>query len=569
MKFKLSVFVLLAVFSAQNTHAGMFDKLIANVAKAIAPAAPTVSSLSDVSLNAVMESNLAPTELGTISQSFIPGWKTGGDAVSLMFTRKSGAGFFKIDGSVTVDGKPADYLTIGNYTVISDASPAPRKVEITTTSGQKAGFTLEPSKKKIKIVSINGEKDNVSLDLSKDVVVELEASGIADNALLKVSLAVNQVGIKSMYEVCNIHYAPKLVIPAAAFRNINIVPGGSALYSYKKSFLTVGVESLENATDISGTFSSVQYTSRISDGRFVNVGKEPDLNTGIMVKGSENPKDGDVSYDFFKPNAFRSRPAGQIKKIGLLSFGITGTTVAVKSVISEEKEDNRNGEQQTRTETVTFPAQSNGTWDGVMAKMYPELAAIVQSELGASILPVEAVTKAPSYQTIENFSTPDRNTDEGFSRTYSQTKLLAVAPVSEGFGVNAANERIMKESDANALMTLTLDLSARRDGDFGVMVPKLTCEITGKINGLATNTKYFTATVTGKGIPSENIGLTVKKSDQKDPKVFHNVGTISAAELDRIVRQSDILDAFRKGLKEMKAKENSNPDYVTVWNLQG
>ena len=40
------------------------------------------------------------------------------------------------------------------------------------------------------------------------------------------------------------------------------------------------------------------------DGKFVTVTTEPDLNTGLTAKGKEKLKDGEVEYDFFKPNAF-------------------------------------------------------------------------------------------------------------------------------------------------------------------------------------------------------------------------------------------------------------------------
>jgi hypothetical protein len=276
MKLKLLAIALLAVFTTSDSHADFKAKMLAKLAKAMAPAAPTTATLSDVSLTVLMESNLAPAELGTLAQSFIPGWKTGGDALVVMFSQKKGAGYMKIDGTDTVDGKPADYLTIGKYTVITEASSAARKVEVVTRTGEKQSFTVMPSKAKIKLVSINKKKGEVEVDLGKDMVLELEGTGVPANALVKVSIAVNQLGIKSMYEVCYVRYAPTITIPAAAFRNINIVPAAGMAYSYKKSFLAVGLESIEYATDVSGSISSVPYTSQHTDGMFIDVKKEPD-----------------------------------------------------------------------------------------------------------------------------------------------------------------------------------------------------------------------------------------------------------------------------------------------------
>ena len=62
--------------------------LLATMTKYLVPPAETTSSLGDIVLTAGIESNLAPTELGTISQSFFPGWSTGGDMLVLMFSKR-------------------------------------------------------------------------------------------------------------------------------------------------------------------------------------------------------------------------------------------------------------------------------------------------------------------------------------------------------------------------------------------------------------------------------------------------------------------------------------------------
>ncbi len=133
----------------------------------------------------------------------------------------------------------------------------------------------------------------------------------------------------------------------------------------------------------------------------------------------------------------------------------------------------------------------------------------------------------------------------------------------------------MKESGADALMSFTLDLQVDKDGDFGIMVPKLTFEIAGKINGLSTNTKYFTGNTIGKGIPCEDIGFQISYTGEgsgsfgkQTEKTVQPLGEITAEELDKIIRRSDLLTMFRKGLQAIIAKEKANSDYETVWNLQ-
>ena len=394
LKPKFILVIALALITCNGFAQGkLLNKMLAKVAKKAGDANVTsTATLDDIVPMGGVESNLHPAELGTLSQSFFGNWQAGGDQIAFTFFKKNTNSFFKIEGTVTVDGKPVEYMSVGTYSVISAANSSPRKVEIATSSGQKSSFTIAPSKQSFKIVSINGQTDNVSLDLSRDVVIEFDKAPVGDQ-LLKVNIAINQLSIKSIYAVCYIRPGQTITIPAAAFRNINIVPSGDALYSYKKSFLSVTAESLENATDISGNIPAVQYTCAYSDGKLITVTTEPNLNTGLVSKGKENLKAGEVSYDFLKPNAFMSRPSTQLKKIGLLSAGITGRTFSEHSVITQEENKSKDEAQTTKTTTLEFPMQSDATWSATMQKMYPEILSIVQTELNASVLPLDAVAK--------------------------------------------------------------------------------------------------------------------------------------------------------------------------------
>ncbi len=572
-------FIFLMLVSTQTgySQSKLLNKLIAKVAKK-AGAANTVSisSLTDVSPTVGIESNIYPVELGTISQSFFEGWKTGGDIVSISLFSKTNNSFVKIDGTVTIDGQPVNYMVAGSYGLITAPNRAPRKVEITTSTGQKSSFTIEPSKKQVKILSINGQKENIKLDLSKDVVIELENTGLSANDLLKVNIAINQVSIKSLYNVCYIKNAATLTIPAAAFRNINIKPAGSAVYNYKKSFIGVAIETTEAASAVSGSFPSLTYTRAYSDGKLITVSEEPNLNTGLEAKGKDNLKDGEMSYEFNKPNAFSSRPISMLKKIGMLSFSIAGKTFFETSVITQERNIEKGEAQTSKTTTITFPQQTNEVWDGVTAKMFPQLTAIVQAELNAEVLPVDAVQKTAAYKDIESYSRAEVNTASDFHRGYGKTKFLEAVPAGKGLGINGPNERMLNEAKVDALMNVSLTLELHQDGDFGVLVPTLTFELIGKTNGKETETKYYTGTITGRGVPCAEIGLTVEYSSasstdmkgRNDKKVYNTVGVITPEKLDNLVRRSDILTEFAKALKEIKGKEIANTDYEVVWSLQ-
>jgi hypothetical protein len=528
--------------------------LLAGLVKVAAPAAQSTTTLTDVVVTGGIETNLPPAELGTISQSFFSGWKTGGDQLVLMFTKKNGAGFYRIDGTVTVDGKPAEYAVIGTYSVITDSNASPRKVEIVTSTGERASFVMEPSKSRFEVLSVNGEKDKAPLDLTKDVVVELGAGQMPEGALLKVSLAMNQIGVKSFYEVCHVRYAPKLTIPAAAFRNINIKPGADALFNYSGSYLLFEAESAETPTDVTGALAEIRYTRAYADGTFVDVATEPELNPGLTVTGNAENMD----YQVFKPSAFLSRPSDQITKLGVISFSVRGTTFHQSSTSNTTSNTlvmggiaNTTTTTTTTITTLEFPQQTDATWDALMEDLYPDFVGVLTSVFKAEEVPVDTITGTDAYSLTQGFAKDDENTKVEFARSFRNTKVLsAFMPVSEGYGANGVNQKIMTQSGADALVTLTLDLQVAQSQDEKVlMMPKLAFEIAGKANGVNTSTKFLAGTVVSTtGVPFSR--------------------EITPDQLKAIVRKSDLLKIFRQALTEMKDKEHANNDYVAVWNLQ-
>jgi hypothetical protein len=538
---KLKLLFAFLIIAQAGFGQGMFAKAMAKVAKMVGTGNDqTTSTLTDITPILGIGSNLHSSDLGTMDQTLFKGWQTGGDIIAFTFTKKSSSGFYKLDGAVTCDGVPVEYVTSGTYAFISAGSTAPRKIELSTSSGQKANFTIAPYKKTLKLISVNGQKDNISIDPTKDVILEL-GTDVPEGTLMKVSLAMNQVGIKSMVDVCYTKSGKMITIPAAAFRNLSIIPGGKGLYNYKKSYLEISFESMENATEVSGTFPAVQYRAICYDGKFVTVTAEPVLNPGLTVSGTDLQMD----YTSFKPNAFYSRPMSEIKKIGVTSFAIRGTTYKQTTSTSETATTIT-----TTTTTLQFPKQPDAVWDALLEKLYPEFVAILQSEI-APVLPLETITNTPSYATVDAFAKDDQNTTVEFARAFRNSKVLsAFLPVSEGYGSNSVNQRIMNETGTDALVTLTLDLEIS-EGAGGLinMSPKLAMEISGKTNGLIGNTKYCTVNIKSTaGVPFSN--------------------TITPEQLEAIVRKSDLMTVFRKSIKEMVEKEKASPDYVTVWNMQ-
>lgn len=546
---KLKLLFAMGLAAQASFGQSFFTKGLTKLAKVVGNInTAKVSSLDDIQPTVTIASNLPTEKLGTISQSFFNGWKTGGDAISIMLTKKSTGGYFKVDGTVSVDGKPIDYLTSGIYGVVSDANPAARKIDIVTSSGQKASFKIEPSKKAIKLVSVNGQKDgDITLDLTKDITLELAVPAGLENSMMKASIAINQLSIKSVYDICYTRAAAKIVIPAGALRNINITPASTALYSFKDSYLQVGMESTEEAKEVSGAFPSVKYTAFYSDGKLVKISTEPHLNTGLVARGEDKALN--MKYDFFKPNAFLSRPFEQMKSIGLKSFAIRGTTYSQSSSTSTS-ETATTITTTTTTTTLQFPMQPDSVWDALLEKLYPDFIAAIQSELNTTVLPVETVTHSEAYKNTKAFAKDDQNTKVSFARAFRNTKVMsAFMPVTEGYGTDGINDKLMNETGADGLLSMTLDLQISSSGKLVTMVPKFGFEITGRTNGIQYNTKYCSGSI------QSNTGVPFSEKTIKE-------------ELEKIIRKNDMVAMLKKGLHELMEKEKSNGDYAPVWALQ-
>jgi hypothetical protein len=525
---------------------GFLNKIVSKVAKSVSGLTTTTTAdLTAVIPNVFYGTNLHSAAVNSIDQSFYNDWKENGNMVAVMFTTKGAYGMNKIDGEVKINGVPAEYVSTGLYVAFSDDNTSSKIVEVISSNGQKSAFTINPPKQAVKIVSINGQKDNVSLDLTKEVVLELENLSSDDKTPVLISLAINAIGLKSFYQVGYFAPTAKIVIPPAYFRNINIAPGNTKVigFNYKGSFFQVERSTIDQATDVSGVYPTVEYGNMYYDGKFLTVSTPPEINIGLTAKGTENFANGPVTYELYKPNAYMSRSSDQLKTIGITSFAVRGTTYYYSETTNDAL-------GRTTTKEATFPQFPNEVWDGILEKLYTDLVPIIQSEFNATVLPVEKITSTAAYKSMEAYAKDDVNTKVEFSTAYKDTKVISTfLPISESYGINNADSRLMKESGANALLKVTLDVRLTFEGKNSTMVPVLGIELNGEQNGPTTSTKYFTATITGEGVPyTKNI----------TPKVLEEI----------IVRKSDLLATFTKGLQELKKQEAANPDYKTIWSVK-
>jgi len=533
----------------EKSGGGFFQKVVGKLAKGAAKvgggvtgATKSTADLSVVEPHIFLMNNLLPKEIGTIDMDFFNGWKSGGDFVGVMFMPKDRLFMYKMDGSIKMDGKDADYQSTGVYTKIFDPSSNARTLELETKTGQKARFTLKPNSNQIKLVSINNKTTNCDIDISKDFSIQVANYSSRPNALIKVRIVAQTIGIRTTYDVGNFNAAPSITIPGYILKHINSTNKGM---NFKNCYLIVDDAALLELKDEAGGYSEpIKYIAMTSSALPVKLSADPKIFEGLEAEATEKFAAGKVDYSFAKPNAYNGRPLEQVKKIAVTTFAISGTTYFY------DKKENKFLDQ-TTTKEAEFPQIPDAKLTAILEKMYPQLTKIIEEELGASFLPAETVTATKDYQSIARYSNSDANTKEHFSKAYKGLRQLpAVLPLAVTFsGENA----LFKATGANALLKVNLNLQISFDKK-AILQPILEVELLGEKNGgdLGMSlTKYFTAEITGEGFPIKN-----KKE-------------ITDAVLDNeVVRMDDLLAMFRKGLQDLKAKEKANGEYAPIWNLQ-
>lgn len=519
---------------------GIMNKVISKVAKLAGSVGGSVMGMTGTTddLNSVVAdpsfmNNLHPLEVQEVGQDFFNGWEPGGNAFIIGFSSKGKQQFNKIEGSVLVDGKPANYVAMGFYSSFSKEN-TPKKVEVTTNSGQKSSFTVNPPQQTIKIVSVNGQKDNISVDLTKDIVIELEPMKDTKTPVV-VYLTGTTIGIKTLYDVGWFPAGNKITVPAASFRNMN---GSQSNIGFGGCYLQVSRLVKEKATDVSGVYPEVEYANAISDGRFLTVTAKPVFNKGLEAKGTE----AGANYVANKTNAMFAPAFGHMKTLGVMGFAALG-----KTSYYDVKTKQFQGVEVTKT--ATFPQFPDDVWQNILDKTYAAITQALKDELKVDVLPLEKVTSSAAYQKANSYTTEEANTTENFKLAYKSTKMFSgKRPISELTGTKSPEYAIMKESGANALLNFTLHLDLNFESSKAIMIPRITYTIAGETLGEYYNTVYLTGEAVGAS-------YALKNNQAITPQILENT----------VINLPSLIAAFKKSIQDINAKEKANGDYDIVW----
>lgn len=518
----------------------------------------TTDNLDEVNLTVGTMYNLRDKSVETADMAFFGDWLSGGTMTFFSFTQKGKAGIAKLNGEISVDGKQVNGDGMGIYSDFTEMDlSSTKKIFIKSALGQEASFGIPAPTQTFKILSVNGQKGDPSIDFSKDVTLELELGENLDKSVpIQVNITARVLGISTLYPVGFFAPATTIVIPAANFRNVGIDPSNDKLANYDNIYMELWRSEFVKPIDLQGDINISSVGIMFTDGKSVNVTSPPDVFSGIKYKGTEKFKTGGIDYSFFKPNAFYSRPTSQIKKAGVLSLSIMGTTFKQGNTTSSSSSFSAGGTTYTTTTTstayATFPQVSNEIWDEVLEGLYTDFTKVVETELNTSFVPIEEITIATAYQDLTPFSQEDENTTTEFQRAYKNTVVLQKSlPYSAMTG--GATE-IMKETGVNALFKLVLDVKIAFDKGAPVMIPTLTVELLGMPNGDSTKgsqampTKYFEGELVGDGV-------RYPASDN-----------LTKEDLDKVIRKSNLLELFQRSLQDLLAKELANPDYEIAWS---
>jgi hypothetical protein len=338
------------------------------------------------------------------------------------------------------------------------------------------------------------------------------------------------MGIRSLYLVGHVKPAPKVTIPAAAFRNIETANN----YNFKNCYLTVGDMQLVNAQNINGDVpKNLKVVTGSNDGMWLEVTASSDNSKGItFTKGGASVTKGNAAY---------AMPLSFAKNIAVSAFSTYGTTYLYDV-------QTNNWQQSTTTKTIEFPNVPEEVLDATLADMYEKFTTTIAQINSSNVLSVSTIPSTPSYADAVKFFPEEVNNDGEWRRVYKDlSPVKGLTSVGNRYFGESA---LLKEANADALLKVKLICQLSWESK-PQMTPYLELELVGRPNGdfrsYSGNTKYFSMTITGT--PYE-----LKKG--------------KPVEYNKLFQVDAFNEALKDALTELKAKEQGTPDYEQIWNLQ-
>lgn len=524
------------------------------------------ASIAQAAVQASYVTNLYPRETQETGMQYLgEAWVPGKNALMMLFYKHKGAGTYDIDGSISyrnagTQDAPTPMVKgpFGTYSAMLEPNDTQSKeILINTSSGQKMSFNLSPAPA-IKISKVNGQASAAQVDLGKDLMIEFENFKPDPNSRLKVSLLSSVLGTRTFVDVGVFKPAAKLLIPAAAFRNLSVSSSSENFVGIDtgSNFLRVeryqikGSESLKERSvaafqNLGQSWSTVPVSVS---------GNARDLSK-IEIKGqmplANNKK---LFYNAYVPNAFYGRPFSSGKKFAVASLQLEGTLYEQKTTVSESYGF---GYKTVTTTTITkqFPQLPDSHWDQLLQSLHSELSGLLKRQYAIEMLPTEKLMATSSYKELEE--APLENTYRFIKRSYKNSKYLLprslgaiVSSVSSTFASDRPMARLMKESGTDGLVSLNLNLQVASDEqDHIILIPSLAYQVYGPPNGYVVGpTTYASGSIVGTGVP------------------FNAQDLSNPASLSRVIQLKELVSGFQQALVDLETKEKA-AGYQAIWAL--
>ena len=497
--------------------------------------------------------------MGSSDGGFMEGGK---NYIGIQFVKAEGVGFYSFDGAVTVDGDTTTSIGAGFYVVKADRDDLrDRKVRVSSPTGQTAEFTLK-APVAIRIKSINGSTGTANIDLTKPLTVELDYPASAAGKLVNFSLVVNvsMAGVKGFTYFYSTTIAPRITIPAEAFKHTHITggsPTGLSMVNLGLGENFLKVEITENSgPQTLEPFAYFKTQQSTMDTRAVTVEGEIRGISYMKADGKVPAPSGEFVVRAHGQNAWYARPLGTgVRRMALGSMNISGTLY--KKEVTENTSTNYAAGTITTTiftKEWVFPQLDDQYWNAFMESFYADFGAMVRRKYGYTLVDVNQVTANPNYANF--FEPKETNTEFVIKKNFRSTKRLKPATVGEILG-NATTamvadgmpiSRLMRDMSLDALGYLTLDLQVGGDANDKIILnPILRFTVDGH-NQLKDGFvgEWMTVQVYGAGIP-------FSREEFKD---------LSA--LNRILQKDALLAGLEKGL-DLLLEQQTQTGVVSVW----
>lgn len=521
--------------------------------------------------NAYLISGIYPVDIKTTESKYFPENAVEGDyMVGITFMKDAGMGLFEIEGEVTCDGKPMEYLGLGSYLAhFPDPFTEQKTITVSTTAGDKTSLILKPAAE-INLLKVNDETSLPILDLSNDLKIEFTNPPGSEGSRVNVALITNVMGVRALNRFANIttngEAVQTVTIPKESLSNPEIAGSVKGVGNYNQSENYIILE-----REIIYEPAKVRESQNLADLKTAEIRTKSYSSMPVIVKGKQeesvyaslrvtgNNKN-DFGFEMYKPNATYGIPFSKGSKFGLVSFTLNGQTY--KSETSTNTESWTVGSTRyTRTTTTTttwqFPQLPDALWESFLDKFYKQVEAVFAEDYTIDFVPVEKITATSQYSSL--FPSEDTNTKKFIRTSYKNTQRSNPKTLSEIFGSISSNKtsdvpvvNMMKEADVDGLVSIAIDFFIGADKNNKVLLyPTLSFSISGRDEDKNNKQgKYVDGYISGgSGIPfNEEL---VKTS----PDVLFQ--TLSSPKM---------LELLRTGLKTLRSKE-VEMGYDKIWNL--